>query len=212
MTTSPASEKTVAPRVRKDKPTREAEIVTAAYTVFVRDGYAQAKIDDIAAEASVSKGTVYIYYETKQALFEAVVRNYVLSSLEKIEGDIATGRLDHEAQLRFVIERAYAQFTGAEIRKIVMLLLAEGARFPELRQFYHDKVISRGRGIITKIVRDGIRAGAFRDVPIEDFPQIIMGPAMMGAIWRENFHAFSPIDLKGLCDAHVDMLLRGLRP
>ena len=71
--------------------------------------------------------------------------------------------------------------------------------------------MTRGRGLIKHIIREGIDAGEFRNIPVEDFPQIVMGPGMMGAIWVHHFNHLSPIDLDALYDAHMDLLMNGLR-
>lgn len=199
-------------RVRKDAETRQAEIVAAAFKVFARDGLAAAKVDAIAEEARVSKGTVYTYFKTKEEVFEAVVRTHIQTALENTVAGAISNDMSHEERLRAVLGGAYRLFAGSDIRKIVTLLVGEGGRFPKLVKFYHDNVLARGRAIVSAVVREGVNAGAFRDIPVEDYPQIIMGPAMMGAIWAQHFHKYSPVDLEKLYEAHVDLLLEGLRP
>lgn len=199
-------------RKRKDKETREAEIVEAAFQVFAEHGFAAAKIDDVAARAQVSKGTVYVYFDTKEALFEAVIRTYILASLEKTIASLSVMDMSHEDRLRYVLKRAYTMLAGSDIRKIIAMLVGEGSRFPQLIKFYHDNVMVRARAMTAGIIRAGIEDGAFRDIPVEKFPQVIVGPGMMGAIWAHHFNHLSPINLDELYDAHIDLLLNGLRP
>ncbi|MEO1658164.1 MAG: TetR/AcrR family transcriptional regulator [Pseudomonadota bacterium] len=208
ISTSPAGPK---PRKRKDKETRVAEIVEAAFEVFTRDGLSAAKIDDVAERAEVSKGTIYTYFETKEALFEAVVRNYILAALEEAFSKGLAQELSHEERLCQMIKAAYSLFGGTEIRRIMILLVGEGGRFPELLKLYHDIILNRAREVIGQIIGEGIEAGVFRDVPARDFPQIVMGPGMMGAIWAQHFGDLSPLNLDELYDAHIDLLLNGLR-
>ncbi|MGF1544194.1 MAG: TetR/AcrR family transcriptional regulator [Parvularculaceae bacterium] len=191
---------------------REAEIVEAAFAVFARDGFAAAKVEAVAELAKVSKGTVYVYFETKEALFEAVVRNYILASIEEVAAGARDAGLNHEDRLRAVLSGAYRLFAGSDIRKIIVMLIGEGGRFPQLLDFYHDVVLVRAREILARVVRDGVEAGAFRDAPVDKFPHLVMGPGMMGAIWTHHFNRLSPVDLDELYEAHVDLLLNGLRP
>ncbi|MEO1028738.1 MAG: TetR/AcrR family transcriptional regulator [Pseudomonadota bacterium] len=199
-------------RTRKDAETRQAEIVAAAFKVFTRDGLAGAKVDAIAEEAKVSKGTVYVYYKTKEEVFKAVMMTYIQSALEKTMAGAIREDMGHEERLKAVIGGAYRLFAGSDIRKIITLLVGEGSRFPGLIKFYHDNVLMRGRMVIQTVVRAGVNDGVFRDIPVEEYPQIIMGPAMMGAIWAQHFHKYSPVNLDELYDAHIDLLLEGLRP
>lgn len=199
-------------RRRKDKETREAEIVDAAFHVFTESGFAAAKIEDVAARAKVSKGTVYVYFETKEALFEEVIRTYILASLDKTIASLSSVSRCHEERLRFILRRVYTLLAGRDIRKILIMLIGEGSRFPQLIKYYHDTVMMRARSMIGGIVRDGINDGVFRDIPVEDFPQLVVGPSLAGAVWAHHFNELTPIDLDKLYEAHIDMLLNGLRP
>ena len=74
---------------RRRKEARPAELLDAAFELFVERGFAATRIDDIAARAGVSKGTVYLYFPSKQAVFEALVRQAVLPNVERLIGETA---------------------------------------------------------------------------------------------------------------------------
>ena len=125
--------------------------------------------------------------------------------------EVSLLEIDCENRLRSALKSAYALFAGPDIRRILILLIGEGGRFPGLIKFYQDNILTKGREVISSIIREGIEAGEFREIPIEDYPQIVIGPGMMGAIWAHHFHEYSPLDLEGLYEAHMDLLIRGLR-
>lgn len=203
-------EKAIAPRRRRDKEVRQGEILDAAFDVFARDGFAAARVDEIAERAGVSKGTVYLYFATKEALFEGVVRSHIGAALDQIAVQSSREHLSHEARLRATLRASYTLLAGSKIRNIVIMLIGEGGRFPQLVEFYFNNVIVRSRSIIAKVVNDGVADGVFRPISVEAFPQLIIGPGVMGAIWAQHFQRLSPIDLDDLYEAHMDLLLNGL--
>lgn len=198
-------------RERKSREVREEEILTAAFEIFGRDGFAAAKISDIAERAGVSKGTIYVYYDTKEAIFEGVIRRFIAPMVDRVEEAVIEEAPSHEAALRRAIAIAYEKLAGPEVRAVIIMLMGEGLRFPKLVDIYYEQVVSRASKLIAAVVRAGIEAGEFRDVPVEEFPQLVTGPGMMGAIWKHHFHRHAPLDLKRLQEAHVELLLSGLK-
>lgn len=159
----------------------------------------------------MSKGTVYLYFKTKEAIFEGVVRRYIASTLAGIAEQATRKQLSHEARLRATLRSAYKLFTGPDIRKIVIMIVGEGDRFPELVDYYYENVIARGRDVVSSVIKDGIEAGEFRPIPVDAFPQIVIGPGVMGALWAHHFNRLSPLDLDDLYEAHMELLMGGLR-
>lgn len=196
---------------RRRKEIRPDEIVDAALAEFTRNGFAGARIDDIARRAAISKGAVYLYFPSKEALFEAVVRRLVVPRVERIMALGEAGNLPPEAALRAIIEGLYAELASGPIRYILRLLISEGERFPHLVNVYYTEVISRGMKTVRTVIERGIAAGEFRSAPIVDFPQTVIAPVMMGAVWKLLFDKFHPLDLERLRDGHIDLVLNGLR-
>lgn len=203
MTKSPLRART------KPREEREDDILHAAFDLFAGQGFAATKIEDIAKQASVSKGTVYLYFKTKEEVFEAVVRHYILSAFDRIAADMQASEMSYKERIKFLLRSAYTLFSGPE-SKIVVMLMGEGGRFPHLIEFYYNNVLLRAQGILTAIITEGIEAGEFRDIPAAKFPQAIIGPGLMGAVWKTHFDRFSPLDLDELYEVHIDILLNGL--
>lgn len=197
---------------RRRKEARPDEIIAAARAVFVERGFAAARVDEIARRAGASKGTVYLYFPTKEALFEAVMRVAVLSVIE------ATGRrIETEAdtpapdQLRMLLETFYREFVGTDGKRLMHLIIAEGPHFPALIDFYHREVVNRGMGLIVQLVERGIARGEFHPpAGLERYPKLILGPALMAAIYGSLFGARAPLDVEDYARIHTECVMRML--
>lgn len=196
---------------RRRKETRPAEIAAAALEVFTEKGFAATRLDDVADRAGTAKGTIYLYFATKEALFEAVVRDAFAPLLGQIGSAMAEHVTDSETLLRFVIRTMYRELIGTERREIMRLLIAESVRFPQLVEFYHREGISRGRALLGAVLARGVASGEFRDCPATRQPEVIMGPAVLAGVWKLVFEPVEPMDLDAFADAHLDLVLRGIR-
>lgn len=199
---------------RRRKQERPGEILAAGLSVFAERGFSAARLDDVADRAGVAKGTIYLYFSTKEELFEAVVRDAFASVLERMTGAMALPDISCTALVRLMIETMYAQMVATERREILRLLVAEAKRFPNLVAFYHREAICRGKAIATEILRRGIACGEFRDGPATRFPEVIIGPVILAAVWKLVFEPIEPMDLDQMVDAHLDLVLGSilLRP
>ncbi|MBV9076124.1 MAG: TetR/AcrR family transcriptional regulator [Methylobacteriaceae bacterium] len=195
---------------RRRKDARPSEIAAAALAVFAEKGFAAARLEDVAARAGVAKGTVYLYFSTKEALFEAVVRDAfrpLLDGVGRARMDTSTSCAD---QLRGVLTIVYRELVATERRQIMRLLIAEAERFPDLVSFYHREIVSRGRGLLAAILADGVARGEFRDGPAVRQPEVVIGPAIMAAVWKLVFEPVEPLDLDRYAAAHLDLVMAGL--
>lgn len=195
---------------RRRKEERPGEIAAAALSVFAEKGFAAARIDDVAARAGTSKGTVYLYFDTKEALFEAVVREAFLSVLDRAAVAARDPAATCADLLRELMATIYRELVNTERREILRLLIAEAPRFPKLVEFYHREAIGRGKAILRSIVVRGVSTGEFAGGPVAEHPELIIGPAIMTAIWKLVFDPYEPIDAEKAMAAHVDLVLNGL--
>lgn len=190
---------------------RRAAIVEAAFTVFRTEGFAAARMEDVARRAGVAKGTVYLYFADKQALFEAMVEAVILPQIARLESLSRTADGAADERLRQLIGFLYDELVDTERREIVRMVIAESARAPAVAAFYHREVISRAKAALTALVHEGIAQGVFRDGPAAERPEAILGPAMMALVWRMVFEDTAPLDRDSFLAAHVDLVLNGLR-
>ena len=206
--TKPAPRK----RRRRNKDARPAQILEAAIEVFAQQGYAATRVEDVAARAGLAKGTVYVYYKDKEALFQAAVRHLIGPAIEHIEHAIDGFKGPTDQLLRLLIGTVYQKVVSTRAPALLRLLIAEGARFPELTRFYHREVLSRGMAALTRTLARGIERGEFRALAATAHPQILMGPALAAAVWTVLVGKSHPLDFAAYQAAHLEFLLAALAP
>lgn len=198
------------PGGKDPKQERVQEISAAALAEFYEQGFAAARLDSIAERAGVAKGTIYLYFSTKEELFEEAARNVILPIIEQIESLTNHPGGSAKDVLTGMITMFYREVVATDRRRLIRLLISEGPRFPSLLTFYHAEIISRGIAAIRNVVELGVARGEFRASAATRYPQVVFGPALMGAIWKLLFDEIEPLDLDGLRDAHLDIILHGL--
>lgn len=200
-------------RLRR-KDARPSEIINAGLQIFAEKGFAAARLDDVAARAGVVKGTIYRYFADKEALFVAVMQAQVSVTLIDIE--TAVDRFDGGTRelLMLILAKLYAELVDNERRALMRIVIAEGANFPVLAEFYHREVITRGRGLLKRVIDRGIARGEIRPSHVSDLPMVLMAPALMAAIWKMTFDPYDPVATETFLAAHIDLLVlgAGLRP
>lgn len=200
------------PKWRRRKEARPAEIIAAALEVFAEKGFAAARLDDIAARAGVSKGALYLYFETKQDLFEAVVREAVSPNIAMVEAAAAAMDLPFAQVSRVMLARAADLLSTSAVGPVAKMVIAESRNFPDLARVWHDAVVSRVLAVITgQIVRAQAR-GEIRPGDPRFYALSLIGPLLMGVLWREVLVPVGaePIDIGALAQQHVETALTGL--
>ena len=198
-------------RWRRRKGARPAEIMAAALECFRHRGFAATRLEDVAARAGVTKGTIYLYYPSKEDLFKAVVRGAVAQNLDQLESLLA-----EPIPARVLLERLltiWEAFVASPASVIPKLVIAEAGNFPELARFYLDTVAHRGINLIATILRRGIEHGEFRRVDVDHVVFCVIGPMLFTALWKHSLgpHDDRPMDAPSVLRAHLDLLLHGLR-
>lgn len=201
------------PTHRRRKEARPAELTDAALDLFVDKGYAATRLEDVAARAGVSKGTLYLYFDSKEALFKAVVREGLLPALGEGESLVAGFTGTSADLLREVIGGMWRLIGSQRIGGIPKLIFAEARNFPEIAQFYYDEVILRGTALIRNVIARGIAHGEFRPVDVDAAIHIIIAPVLMRMIWR---HSLDCCTVAGVSDEsyfteYFEIMLRGLQ-
>jgi AcrR family transcriptional regulator len=203
---------TAAPRWRRRKEARPSEIVEAALACFAEKGFAATRLDDIAARAGITRGTLYLYFTSKEELFKEVVRQAVLPILASRERQFArTDQPASEQLQRFLLSIPEA-LAGSPLPAIPKIIVAEAQNFPELAEFYFNEVLSRARRNLKAVLRRGVKRGEFRKIDIDHVFYCVVGPIAASVIWRNIFGRFDPDapDIASVCRAHAELLVRGL--
>lgn len=198
-------------RRERQKEEKNQALIEAALVVFSRVGFAAAKMDDVAKEAGVSKGTVYLYFDSKEQLFEGMVKEKMSPLLNEIAENLAKPDMSATDRLKAHMRFFYTKILNSDRRQIMRLIMAEGPNFPHLAEFYHANVLSRGQALIGSIVQQGVDSGEFRQMSGHGLVQNVVAGALVAGIWKLVFDRFQPIDLDAYFDTHVDLILNGLR-
>ena len=202
------------PRWQRRKEARPEEIVVAALETFAEHGYAAARLDDVARRAGVTKGTIYLYFKNKEDLFQAVVRQTVVTKLARAEEEVREYRGSASDLLRNMLVGWWEAVGNSPLAGVVKLIVAEATNFPEVTRFYHREVIRRGHQLFAQILQRGVDSGEFRPVDVALTVRLVIAPMLMAVIHSQSLYRCirEPFDGERYVQAHLDMLLRGLAP
>ena len=194
------------PRFRRRKEERPQEITDAALAAFAEKGYAATRVDEVARRAGVSKGLVYLYFKTKEEMFKAVVRSFVVPKIDALVGVIDRSDMTSEDFLRGPFLEFVKTLPHSPVSVVIRLMIAEGHKYPDLRQFYWDNVVSRGLGAITVLLDRGIESGEFRRSPVTELPHLFIMPVVFSVIYRLLFDANAQ-ETDAIIETQLDVLI-----
>jgi AcrR family transcriptional regulator len=193
----------------EQKARRPAEILDAAFEEFVDSGYVATRVEDIASRVGVTKGTVYVYFETKEQLFEAMIGHIseplegLLASANELKGT-ATERLQKTIELIYDLV-----VRDRRLRELMRFIIAEGSRFPQIVDRHHEAFIDPLDWQMQSLIDDGVRLGEFRSAPAA-FSDAVVAPAITFLFFKLLFDERRPLDRDAYVKAHVDLVLHGL--
>jgi AcrR family transcriptional regulator len=184
---------------------RRQAIIDAALDEFVARGFAATRLDDVAKRASVAKGTIYLHFTDKEALFQELIRTALVPLIGRLAAPPPSGR-----SVRAALE-AFAQTFAEEVVStrrgdIVRLIIAEGTRFPAIADFYYREVVSRGIAGMGALIELGIARGEIRQEGLKRFPQIVVAPAIVAVVWQGLFGRHAPLDANEMLRVHLDLI------
>jgi AcrR family transcriptional regulator len=191
-------------RAEKSAARKEA-ILAAALDEFSARGFATTRIDDVARRAGVGKGTIYLHFRDKEALFQELVRTMLVplvSALQALPPDDAPVRKLLEGFVDLFVREVY----GTRRRNVLRLVMTEGPRFPKLAEFYYHTVIEPALAAMRALLERGIKRGEIKHEALLQFPQLVVAPGIVAIIWTGLFDRFAPLDVAAMMRAHLDAL------
>lgn len=200
------------PRWTRRKHARPEEITAAALELFVERGYAGTRLEDVAASAGISKGTLYLYFTSKEELFKAVVREGLVSPIAEMRGLIDSFEGGTLELVRMMLFGWWERIGASRIGGIPKLVISEAGNFPELARFYLAEVVEPGQAATVAIVERGIARGEFRQVNADIVARLIAAPMLGLLMWRNALEPFSKakLDPVAYLEAHLDLLSHAL--
>lgn len=200
------------PRWQRRKDARPEEIVTAALEEFVERGFAATHLEDVARRAGVTKGTLYLYFKNKEALFKAVIRQTIVPIIA--QGELTARSFTGSARelLEQLVREYWRLVFETSLAGLPKLMMAEAANFPQLARFYYDEVVTRGHKLLGGVIERGMKNGEFRRVDIPSATKLALSPLMHATVASRAFAQCMPegFDVRKYLDTHIDLYLNGI--
>jgi AcrR family transcriptional regulator len=200
------------PRWQRRAEDRPREICAAALDVFAEKGFAAAKLDEIARRAGVSKGTLYLYFKDKDELFRAVVRDTIGPDIDGLGSFILSSDRPFADSARILLQRFAEMTLKVPVGPVAKMVIGESRNFPKLAKVWHDEVVTKALGAMTSLIEMAQARGEVRSGDPRLHTFTLMGPMLMGIIYRETLEPIGgqPLDLGALAGQHVETVLSGL--
>ena len=196
------------------KEARPGELLDAALDLFVEKGFSAARVDEVAARAGVSKGTLFLYFESKEDLFKAVVRENIANQFPTWQEEFVAFQGSSADMLRYALLSWWERIGKTRASGITKLVMSEAQNFPEIAQFYQEEVIKPGNAMIRRILERGVNSGEFRQLDLEQAVHIIVAPMIFLMMWKHSMGACAAsakiVDPEQFIHMQVDVLLHGM--
>ncbi|GEO86048.1 TetR family transcriptional regulator [Ciceribacter naphthalenivorans] len=193
-------------RKRRDPEERRAEILAAAFSLFSERGFAATRIEDIATRAGIAKGTVYLHFPDKEALFTSLAAGMASPILARMSAMTASDAMAPKTIIAGLYALAESEILGTDRRHMLRLLISEGQFFPVVAEFYHRNVLSVGLGMLRQVLQRAAERGELRNPALAAMPQLIFAPILMSVIWKSLFEPYEHLDTKALFETFLETL------
>ncbi len=198
-------------RRKQDRP---GELLDAALDLFVEKGFAATRVEEVAARAGVSKGTLFLYFPSKEDLFKAVVRENVVHPVTQGAGEMAHFKGTSGELLEWMMLQWWHRYGATKASGISKLIMSEATNFPELAAFYRQEVIEPGQALVRTVLQRAIDRGEFRPVNVELALHSVMAPLLFLVMWKHSMGPCCPvseqIQPEQFITQHAQLLVRGL--
>lgn len=201
-----------APRWRRRKDARPAEILASALETFSQRGYEATRLEDVARKAGCTKGTIFLYYRNKAELFKAAVRESVAPLIEANERLVEEHVGGTRELLEKLLRRRWEHVAQNRIDALVKLMLAEAHAYPELARFIHDEVFERSQSLLRRVLERGMARGEFRPLDVDHTARFVVAPMLFALVWRHAVdHAVeSRFSMNDYFETALRIMLEGL--
>lgn len=200
-------------RVRR-KEARPGELVKAALDLFVEKGFAATRVEEVAARAGVSKGTLFLYFESKEDLFKAVIRENIANLFPAWSEEFSTFQGTSGDMLHYAMDLWWINVGNTPASGIVKLVISEAQNFPDIAAFYQREVVEPGTRLLQGILQRGVDSGEFRQMDTSRAVFTIIAPMIFLMMWKHSMGACAAsaniIDPEQFIHMQVDLLLHGM--
>lgn len=195
------------------KQARPRELLQAALSLFVEKGFAATRVEEVAALAGVSKGTLFLYFETKEDLLKAVIRENIANLFPAWNEEFNTFKGNSSEMLRYAMRSWWERIGNTPASGIPKLVMGEAQNFPDIAKFYHSEVIEPGVALIRRILQRGVDSGEFRTIDLDQAVHTVYAPMIFLMMWKNSMGlcaSGTQIDPERFIEMQVDVLLHGI--
>ena len=201
-------------RRERRKEARPGELLDAALDLFVEKGFAATRSEEVAARAGVSKGTLFLYFPSKEELFKAVVRENISGRFAEWAQEFGTFEGSTAEMVRYCMRVWWERIGATRASGITKLMISEARNFPELAAFYQQEVIRPGTQLVRRILQRGVDRGEFRPIDLDYTVFSIVAPMIFLIMMKHSLGVCVPqeypLDPERYVNAQVETLLQGL--
>lgn len=204
------------PQVKRErrKEARPGELLDAALDLFVEKGFAATRSEEVAARAGVSKGTLFLYFPTKEELFKAVVRENMSGRFAEWQEEFDTFEGSTAEMVRYCLRVWWERIGATRASGITKLMISEARNFPELANFYQQEVIRPGMDLVRRILQRGVDRGEFAPFDVEYGVYGLVAPMIFLIMMKHSLGACAPqdypLDAQRYIETMADLLVNGL--
>ena len=203
-----------APKRERRKQARPGELLNAALDLFVEKGFSATRVEEVAARAGVSKGTLFLYFQSKEDLFKAVVRENIANQFPTWQEEFVAFEGSSSDMLRYALVSWWERIGKTRASGITKLVMSEAQNFPEIAAFYQEEVIQPGNAMIRRILARGVQSGEFKDMDLTQAVHIVVAPMIFLMMWKHSMGACAAsatiVDPEQFIHMQVDVLLHGM--
>ena len=200
---------------QRRKEARPGELLQAALALFVEKGFAATRVDEVAARAGVSKGTLFLYYPSKEDLFKAVIHETLAGRFDEWNAELEVFAGTSAELVRYCLHSWWERIGMTQASGITKLVMSEAGTFPDVAAYYQQHVINPGHDLLKRILQRGIDRGEFRPMYLEYAVYSLIAPMIFLLTWKHSMAPCCPpsqqIDPKTFIDSQVDLLLQGMQ-
>ena len=202
------------PKRERRKEARPGELLDAALALFVDRGFAATRVEEVAARAGVSKGTLFLYFQSKEDLFKAVIRENIASLFTAWNEEFNSFQGSSADILRYAMQTWWERIGNTNASGIAKLVMSEAQNFPDIAAYYQDEVIRPGNALIRQILARGVARGEFRPLDLDQAVYTVVAPMIFLMMWKHSMGACAAsaeiVDPERFIHMQVDVLLHGM--
>jgi TetR/AcrR family transcriptional regulator len=213
-TALPAAPSTPGATRQRRKEARPGELLDAALTLFVEKGFAATRVDEVAARAGVSKGTLFLYYPSKEDLFKAVIHETLAGRFDEWNAEFEAFTGSSAELVHYCLHSWWERIGMTQASGITKLVMSEAGTFPDVAAYYQQTVIQPGHALLQRVLQRGINSGEFRAMNLDLAVYSLIAPMIFLLTWKHSMAPCCPadqqIDPKAFIDSQVALLLHGM--